>query len=264
MYNENSAPEVVPSQKEVALHHVHMEPVPMAYSQERMASPPHSAYPPPSQSWHPHTDGQSTLHTAGQESPPKGAAGAPVCGLTQRNFMILCILALLILGGAIGGGIGGGLAASRKESGSNSSQSQPVASSPSSPSAAPEGSSFPAASTASSSPSSSPTSITDQDVKLDCPNIDGKKQTFDKKWTFEYHCGKDFTGSKYDIIFIASYNLEDCVKACMSYNTNRRSNECTAVEFNANMKACAVKNATSDIAMNGASPTRQVLAVLQQ
>ncbi|KAK6856617.1 hypothetical protein PG995_006804 [Apiospora arundinis] len=45
MYNENSAPEVVPSQKEVALHHVHMEPVPMAYSQERMASPPHSAYP---------------------------------------------------------------------------------------------------------------------------------------------------------------------------------------------------------------------------
>lgn len=113
MYNENSAPEVVPSQKEVALHHVHMEPVPMAYSQERMASPPHSAYPPPSQSWHPHTDGQSTLHTAGQESPPKGAAGAPVCGLTQRNFMILCILALLILGGAIGGGIGGGLAASR-------------------------------------------------------------------------------------------------------------------------------------------------------
>lgn len=121
----------------------------------------------------------------------------------------------------------------RKESGSNSSQSQPVASSPSSPSAAPEGSSSPAASTASPSPSSSPTSNTDQDVKLDCPNIDGKKQTFDKKWTFEYHCGKDFTGSKYDIIFIASYNLEDCVKACMSYNTNRRSNECTAVEFNA-------------------------------
>lgn len=34
-----------------------------------------------------------------------------VCGLSQRNFMILFLAALVILGAAIGGGVGGGLAA---------------------------------------------------------------------------------------------------------------------------------------------------------
>lgn len=38
-------------------------------------------------------------------------SGATIYGLTQRNFMILCIVALVVLGAAIGGGVGGGLAA---------------------------------------------------------------------------------------------------------------------------------------------------------
>lgn len=58
-------------------------------------------------------------------------------------------------------------------------------------------------------------------------------EKYDKKWTFEYKCGKDITGSKYDIVYLASYALEDCVRACTSYNKNRNSNECTAVEFSA-------------------------------
>lgn len=34
-----------------------------------------------------------------------------VCGLRQRNFLILALATLVILGAAIGGGVGGGLAA---------------------------------------------------------------------------------------------------------------------------------------------------------
>ncbi|KAK8098815.1 uncharacterized protein PG998_012056 [Apiospora kogelbergensis] len=266
MYNANTAPEVVsalPAQKEVAHHHqqVGMEPVPMAYAQERVpASSPSTAYPSSSQTYYPHMDGHSTTtSTPGLEKPSAGSS--PICGLTQRNFMILCIAALVILGAAIGGGVGGGLVASRAES--NFSSSQHPAGVSLSSSIAPAPTSSPVSTTTPSSPSSSATGIAQQDVQLDCPNIDGKKETFDKKWTFRYNCGKDYTGSQYDIIFLASYRLEDCVKACTSYNNNRGRAECTAVEFNADMKACAVKNATSDIAMNAADPTRQVLAVLQ-
>ncbi|KAK8037641.1 hypothetical protein PG991_000987 [Apiospora marii] len=151
----------------------------------------------------------------------KHVAEKPICGLKQRNFMILVIVALVVLGAGIGGGVGGGLAARRGSGPSTESISVSVT-----PSASPT----PSSPTASSS---SAPSLSQVPVKLDCPRIDGTTEKYDKKWTFEYRCGKDITGSEYDIVFLAAYALEHCVRACTSYNKNRNSNECTAVEFNA-------------------------------
>ncbi|KAK8102104.1 hypothetical protein PG984_015250 [Apiospora sp. TS-2023a] len=225
MYSENSAPEALatlPAQKEVVHHkYAHLEPVMASYSQDRVSNPitPSSSQPSSTQNGYPHTTGllPTSSHSSDTEKP---VAERPICGLTQRNFMILFIVALFVVGASIGGGVGGGLAA-RKDVGPNApSISVSVT---------------PSASSTSSSPaaSSSSPSLAQLPVKLDCPGIDGTTEKYDKKWTFEYKCGKDITGSEYDIVYLASYLLEDCVRACTSYNKNRNSNECTAVEFNA-------------------------------
>lgn len=70
-------------------------------------------------------------------------------------------------------------------------------------------------------------------MPLDCPGIDGTRERFDQRYTFVYRCGKDIAGSTHDIVFLTSYALEDCARACTSFNRNRNSNECTAVQFNA-------------------------------
>ncbi|KAK7946278.1 uncharacterized protein PG986_010599 [Apiospora aurea] len=250
MSNENNAPEALttlPALKE-AVHqkYAHLEPVMARHAQSRGSG---STTTDPSQTRYLSTD---VLPTSSY-MPEKEAEEKRICGLTQRNFMILCIVALVILGAGIGGGVGGGLAA---QNNMGSDVQTPIASPSPSPTPLPD-------SSTSSSPAPSSSSIP-LPIKLDCPKIDGMLEKFDKKWTFEYKCGKDITGSEYDIVYFTSYVLEDCVRACTSYNKNRNSNECTAVEFNADSKACAVKNATSGTPVNGASPTRQVLAVLQQ
>lgn len=47
-------------------------------------------------------------HHAPQFQSPAHATEPSVCGLRQRNFLILCLAALVILGAAIGGGVGDG------------------------------------------------------------------------------------------------------------------------------------------------------------
>ena len=81
-------------------------------------------------------------------------------------------------------------------------------------------------------------------LELDCPNIDGTNQVIalgDDSWTFEAKCGVDFNGN-IDILAIVAYSFRDCMKACASYNRNRGSNDCLAVEFSADMNAIVPNN----------------------
>ncbi|KAK8023768.1 hypothetical protein PG993_011834 [Apiospora rasikravindrae] len=108
MYNENNAPEALttlPALKE-AVHqkYAHLEPVTAHYPQDR-GSGSTSNYPSPAR--YTSTD----VLPVSSHLPEKEAAERAICGLTQRNFLILCIVALVILGAGIGGGVGGGLAA---------------------------------------------------------------------------------------------------------------------------------------------------------
>ncbi|KAJ4289477.1 hypothetical protein N0V88_006959 [Collariella sp. IMI 366227] len=108
-----------------------------------------------------------------------------------------------------------------------------------------------------------PIQLGNVNVDLNCPEIDGTRERFDGKYTFQYRCGMDISGAQYDLIFLASYALGDCVRACMSYNNQRRRNECIAVQFNADMKACALKNETNDAPSAVKPANRRVLAMLE-
>ena len=61
----------------------------------------------PSQAASAPSEGKPLPSPHDQVGRPKGR----VCGLSQRNFMVLFLATLVILGAAIGGGLGGGLAA---------------------------------------------------------------------------------------------------------------------------------------------------------
>lgn len=111
MYSENNAPEAfstLPAQKEV-VHpkYAHLEPVIASFPQDRVSNP---VTPSLSQTSYSHTDGllPTSSPSSGMEKPAKEE---PICGLKQRNFMILVIVAFFVLGAGIGGGLGGGLAA---------------------------------------------------------------------------------------------------------------------------------------------------------
>jgi hypothetical protein len=92
----STAPEAVqtdPTYKEVARDQTQPEPVVYAH----YGQAPETYY---------HPDKSGPLAHGQDESRERS-----VCGLTQRNFMILAIVALIIIGVAVGGGVGGGLAA---------------------------------------------------------------------------------------------------------------------------------------------------------
>ncbi|KAL2200135.1 hypothetical protein P885DRAFT_73967 [Corynascus similis CBS 632.67] len=184
-------------------------------------------------------------------------SGATIYGLTQRNLMILCIVALVVLGAAIGGGVGGGLAARALQS----TSSTPSSSTPSS--AAPSPTSSTSTSSTPSASACPPAQLRNVDVQLNCPGIDGTRERFGGRYTFQYRCGMDIAGPQYDLIFLASYALEDCVSACVSYNNQRRRNECIGVQFNADMRACALKNETIAAPSAAEPANRRVLAMLE-
>ncbi|KAK7972537.1 hypothetical protein PG988_006671 [Apiospora saccharicola] len=218
MYGGNNSPEALatlPAQKEVVHHkYAHLEPVIASHSQDRVSHPitPSLSQPSSTQTRYPHTDG--LLPTSSHSSETKeSVAERSICGLTQRNFMVIFIVALFVVGASIGGGVGGGLAGQVR-----CTVSLDVGD---------------AVSFVHNAVSCTIVIFAQPGAILDCPRIDGTTEKYDKKWTFEYKCGKDITGSEYDIVYLASYLLEDCVRACTSYNKNRNSNECTAVEFNA-------------------------------
>ncbi|KAK4244848.1 hypothetical protein C7999DRAFT_34831 [Corynascus novoguineensis] len=263
MSRENNVPKAVridAGYKEV-MHHHQAQPEPAVYY------PPHGHHGGPNHGMEgtgSHA-GMYSMQLSGEgniERKPPTLQGqrsrATIYGLTQRNFVILCIVALVVLGAAIGGGVGGGLAA-RQSNGSNALQS--TSSAPSS--AVPSPTSFTSTSLTPSASACPPVQLRNVNVQPDCPEIDGTRERFGGRYTFQYRCGMDIAGAQYDLIFLASYALEDCVLACVSYNNQRRRNECIGVQFNADMKACALKNETIDAPSAAEPANRRVLAMLE-
>lgn len=74
-------------------------------------------------------------------------------------------------------------------------------------------------------------------IPLDCPNLSGTKKTVSprgKSYTFQLQCGRDYNdGTVIDILAATAYSLEDCLRACATYNINLRRDACVGVSFNA-------------------------------
>lgn len=93
----------------------------------------------------------------------------------------------------------------------------------------------------SSSPSAAPSSFTTVPTRgvqlaLDCPNLTGVKKTIsihDAVSTYTYQCGVDFSASGQDIIGMAAYTVEDCLRACSKYNQLQGRKDCVGISFNA-------------------------------
>ncbi|KAK3942115.1 hypothetical protein QBC46DRAFT_352573 [Diplogelasinospora grovesii] len=109
-------------------------------------------------------------------------------------------------------------------------------------------------------------------LALDCPNLDGQHQTVtlgSQSWTFKMECDMDYLGSV-TIVAVTVYALQDCLKACASYNRNLQSNGCIAIEFGANMTflepndfgTCWLKNGTGTVYLSGSNPNPHAAAVL--
>jgi hypothetical protein len=109
-------------------------------------------------------------------------------------------------------------------------------------------------------------------LALDCPAIDGQNQTVilgAQSSTFKVECGVDFLG-RVTIMAVTVYSLEDCLRACASYNRNSNSKGCIAVEFGANMTflepndfgTCFLKNGTGTVFNSGSNPNPHAAAVL--
>ena len=88
------------------------------------------------------------------------------------------------------------------------------------------------------------TAPTDVRVALDCQNIDKSNmviQLGNMKSTFQVACNTDYSG-KIDILAVTVYSIQDCLKACASYNRNSNSTNCAAVSFGANLTAVVPAN----------------------
>ncbi|KAH6646525.1 hypothetical protein BKA67DRAFT_579892 [Truncatella angustata] len=90
----------------------------------------------------------------------------------------------------------------------------------------------------------------DVTLALDCENRDGKTEPLvfnDTTYVFSQHCGTDFervtpSSVSLDLFTVAVYTLQDCLRACVSYNLAHGSKECIAVEFNRGILVTCINN----------------------
>jgi hypothetical protein len=55
-------------------------------------------------------------------------------------------------------------------------------------------------------------------------------------WTYNLHCGDDYTGQRIDLAAPTVYSFNDCLKACSTYSLfTQNSTGCVGVAFNANL-----------------------------
>ncbi|KAH0423337.1 hypothetical protein CcaCcLH18_12251 [Colletotrichum camelliae] len=186
---------------------------------------------------------------AGQYSyqipPPKsGSDGRRICGLHRSTFYLALVLAVVIIVGSVGGGVGGSLAVKNAQREAQSAQESQAAATPTlTDTTIATGS--PTGSTTESATSSSTTTTwistpTSGLLALDCPGISGTTASMTvggQSSRYDIECGVDNNGAGIDIIAVVSWSLDDCLRACSSFNANRESGSesCAGVQFHADI-----------------------------
>ncbi|KAF8867385.1 hypothetical protein BDZ45DRAFT_734650 [Acephala macrosclerotiorum] len=187
-----------------------------------------------------------------------------ICGLRTTTFFLVLALILVILAAGIGGGVGGTMAVNNAKNSNKSSSNATMTITTTITALSASTTSGTAASSSSSSSSASDTATarvtvpTTGTIALSCPSLNNANLavTLTNTSTFAVTCGRDFVsaGGDLDILAITVYSIDDCAKACASYNHNWRSNVCVAATFNANLDqvpinfgTCWLKNGTGTV-----------------
>ncbi|KAF4838687.1 hypothetical protein CGCTS75_v000037 [Colletotrichum tropicale] len=172
-----------------------------------------------------------------------GSDGRRICGLHRSTFYLALVFAVVIIVGSVGGGVGGGAQSAQE------SQTTPTpiptetttATNSATGSASGSASGSAKASTTGSPVTSTRISMpTSGLLSLDCPSISGTTASITaggQSSSYDLDCGVDNNGDGIDIIAVVSWSLEDCLRACSSFNANRksRSESCAGVQFHADI-----------------------------
>ncbi|KAF2026212.1 hypothetical protein EK21DRAFT_74698 [Setomelanomma holmii] len=177
---------------------------------------------------------------------------AGILGMRRRNFWILAMIALILVGVTVGGSVGGVLAVQNARSKSESAVTPSVYPIPSSfsvqattPIASPATSASTSASTSLYVPPSAASVLA---INIDCPSV---LESYNGK---SYRCFQNTDiNSLGDITGITAYSLQQCVDACSTMNEVEGIAKCQAValsqalsdEYGHNKGAnCWLKNVT--------------------
>jgi len=169
-----------------------------------------------------------------------------IWGLRFTTFFLILALILVILAAGIGGGVGGSMAVKSARNSNKAISAATTVSALCAPTT-----SAPCYTSASASAFSVPTAGT---VYLNCPAIDKTilSVTLETTSAFTVTCGEDFGPGGVDIIAVTVYTIEDCARACASYNLNWHATICKGATFNsylaevqASYGTCFLKNNTA-------------------
>ncbi|KAL2062869.1 hypothetical protein VTL71DRAFT_5941 [Oculimacula yallundae] len=184
-----------------------------------------------------------------------------ILGVRPATFFLSLALVVVILVAAIGGGVGGTMAVNNAKSANSngaaltttvlSTYTTTIAATATDASAS--GTGTPSSTSTTASIITVPTAGT---VALDCPTIDGTQIRMALGSTtsvFDLVCGRDYPGSRNDIVALTVYSVDDCARACASYNRNSGSKFCKGAAYRSdltrnipvNFGNCWLKNATS-------------------
>ncbi|CZR61210.1 uncharacterized protein PAC_11106 [Phialocephala subalpina] len=184
-----------------------------------------------------------------------------ICGLRTTTFFLVLALILVILAAGIGGGVGGTMAVNNAKNSAKASNSTITTITTTITAIAASTTSGSASSTSSSAAASSTARVTvptNGTIALSCPSLNNANLavSLTTTSTFTVTCGRDFVAINHvtDILAITVYSIDDCAKACASYNRNLGSVGCVAATFNAdlsqvplNFGTCWLKNGTGTV-----------------
>ncbi|OKL57992.1 hypothetical protein UA08_06499 [Talaromyces atroroseus] len=151
-----------------------------------------------------------------------------ICGLRVTTFWLVCVIAILIIGGAVAGGVGASLAIKK----SSDLDTTPTKTSSIPTSSSTSSSSTTQPSTSGSSTSSTQTSTTSSATPSNiCPSANGTTYT-ESLGSFKYQivCNSDFGGSgKETLSSTVLSSFSDCLSMCntMNYFQDRADVGCT-------------------------------------
>ncbi|KAK0122650.1 hypothetical protein ONS96_009688 [Cadophora gregata f. sp. sojae] len=173
---------------------------------------------------------------------PEGDAkkGRTMCGVRPATFFLSLALVLVILAAGIGGGVGGTMAVNNAKSENNNNNGTSIRTVTITTTASPATGTIASASSSASGSSTSSSIIsvpTAGTVALDCPNIDNTelRMTLVETSVFTVICGRDYPGAKNDIVAVTAYSLNDCARACASYNKNSGTKYCKGAAFKSDL-----------------------------
>ena len=81
-------------------------------------------------------------------------------------------------------------------------------------------------------------------LPLDCPGLTDSEHEIsygdNRSWTFKAECGTRYAGDTVNVLALAAYTFQDCLRACVSLNwradgADSADRPCDAIQFNAQL-----------------------------